>query len=399
MKTIQCADVAGKTVLLRADYNVPLAGGQISDDYRMAQSLLTLRYLLEHDCRIVIISHLGRPEGKPTPEFSLAPVAKHLQKLIGQPVMLATDFDEVDSGKNQITMLENLRFWPGEEANDVGFAEKLATLGEVFVQDGFGVVHRAHASTEAITKLLPSVAGLLLEREVTIINEAMENPKRPLIAILGGAKVSDKIELVERFIDVADHILIGGAMANTFLKFIGYPIGKSIYEKGADHEVKRILDKMHRKVWSEGEFDSIDFLHEILSLPCEDAAVAKAVDKNERRVEVSAREVRDDEYILDLGSQSIIKFCSRIPTAGTVIWNGPVGVTEFPQFAYGSNYIAKAIKESNADSIIGGGDTAAFVLEWDTGKGRRFSHISTGGGAALELMAGKILPGVAALEA
>lgn len=399
MRTVKDIDVAHKTVLLRADYNVPIVEGEITDDYRILQSLPTVEYLLSNNCKIVIISHLGRPGGKPVAELSLQPVTERLQKLLGREVALTSDFAEVDSKTNQITMLENLRFWPGEEKNDKEFAGHLADLGEVFVQDGFGVVHRAHASTSAVTELLPSVGGLLLDKEVSIIADAMENPKRPLVAIFGGAKVSDKIELIDNFISRADKILIGGAMANTFLKYMGYNIGKSNHEEGQGEAIEHIFKKIGGYDQKAGNVPSADELSDVLGLPRDDLAIGKSLKRNEPRVDVDARSVTDDDYILDLGPESINKFLQSIRSAGTVIWNGPLGMTELPNFTQGSASVAAALKEckSSVTSIIGGGDTAGFVVNWDDDDGASFTHVSTGGGAALDFMAGKDMPGISAL--
>ncbi len=404
MKTVKDIDIQGKTVLLRADYNVPIKDGVIIDDYRMRQALVTLEYLLEQNCQVVIISHLGRPEGEVVEEFSLAPVAEHLSSLINQPVVLAKGFDEVDSSNNQITLLENLRFWPGEEAGDLEFAKKLAGLGEVFIQDGFGVVHRSHASIELVAKLLPSVAGLLLDREISTITQAMEQPDRPLTVILGGAKVSDKIGVIERFIDVADHILIGGAMANTFLAYQEHNMGASLVETDQDEVITRLGNKALTKNTSDQEcecsledkvcFDCI----ELFELPS-DVAVAKAIEEDQQRKVVEIDKVSDDDYVLDIGPDTIKRYQDIIAESKTVIWNGPVGYSELPEFSIGSNSLADEIKShrSQITSIIGGGDTAAFVLNWDD-EGSSFTHVSTGGGAALDLMAGKELPGIKALD-
>lgn len=400
MKTIEEVQITNKTVILRADYNVPLEDGTITDDYRILQSLPTLECLLEADCQIVIISHLGRPEGKVDESLSLQPVATRLEALLGRPVAFAQDIADVESDAHQITLLENLRFWPQEEANDADFAKRLAGLGEIFVQDGFGVVHRAHASTAAITRYLPSVAGLLLKKETETITQAMENPERPLVAIFGGAKISDKIQVVEQFIERADKILIGGAMANTFLQYFGYNIGKSNHEAGQEAVIARILKKMGGYDPDKEAIPTLEELDTVLGLPLRDLAVAKSLSAEAERAIVPAGEVADDDYILDLGPQSTEQFLEPVQTAKTVVWNGPLGMTELPQFTYGSDCLAAALRERKATvtSIIGGGDTAGFLLHWDPDKGGSFTHISTGGGAALDYMAGLELPGIAALD-
>lgn len=397
--TIRDVPVHDKVVLVRADYNVPLADGKISDDLRIRASLPTLRYLQKQGCRIVIMSHLGRPDGKVDPAYSLEPVAERLTELLGQKVKFvdACYGDKVSQAvkaarPGEVILLENLRFHPEEEANDSTFAGKIAksSSARYFVQDGFGVVHRAHASTEAITHFLPSVAGLLLEREVTVISNAMRAPARPLTAILGGAKVSDKIKVIEAFIDVADTILIGGAMANTFLAYKGYAMGASKVEEGQGEVLDAIYASARRKV---GESKVDDFI----VLPS-DVAVAKAIDPNESRVVRPVDKIADGELALDIGDESIERFTQIVAKSHTVVWNGPVGFSELPNFAHGSARLALAMAaQPGITSIVGGGDTADFVLKWDGAEGESFTHVSTGGGASLDLMAGNKLPGVEAL--
>ncbi len=391
-QTIRDVDLQDKTVLLRADYNVPQAeDGSISSDYRIRQSLPTITYLLEHGVRrLAIMSHLGRPEaGKPRDRLSLRPIASILADLLGEPVEFVDDCQATPSWTHRVAMRENLRFCPGEEANDAAFAARLAEGFDLFVQDGFGVVHRAHASTEAVTACLPSVAGLLLEKEVTMLTDVLEQPQSPFIAILGGAKVSDKIELIERFIDVADRIIIGGALANAFLRHFGYPIGKSKVETDQEVTVERIVAKAQAKI---GVGRSLE---DFLWLPLHGVAVATEVTPEVERHDKPSREVSPDEFILDIHIPPSL--LDEIRAASTIIWNGPVGMTEFPGFSQGSRQLAEAISQSQATSIIGGGDTAAFIETWDEPGSGKFTHISTGGGASLELMAGKVLPGVAAL--
>lgn len=397
--TIRDVPVHDKVVLVRADYNVPLADGKISDDLRIRASLPTLRYLQKQGCRIVVMSHLGRPDGKVNTAYSLEPVAERLSELLSQKVTFVDVCygDKVSQAvksaqPGDVILLENLRFHPEEEANDSAFAGKIAKSSgaRYFVQDGFGVVHRAHASTEAITHFLPSVAGLLLEREVTIISDAMRAPARPLTAILGGAKVSDKIKVIEAFIGVADTILIGGAMANTFLAYKGYAMGASKLEEGQTEVLDAIYASARHKV-GDGSVD--DFI----VLPS-DVAVAKAVDPNESRVVKSVDRIADDELALDIGDESIERFTQVVGKSHTVVWNGPVGLSELPNFAHGSARLALAMAaQPGITSIVGGGDTADFVLKWDGAEGKSFTHVSTGGGASLDLMAGNKLPGVEAL--
>ena len=399
-KTVRDVPLDGKTILLRADYNVPLdSNGNIADDYRIVSSIPTVRYLTEErGCKVVIISHLGRPKGVDA-SLSLKLVAGRLQKLIGKKVQFipACVGDKVKVATKKmapgsVILLENLRFHEQEEANDEHFAQQLAkdSNAEYFVQDGFGVVHRAHASTSAITQFLPSVGGLLLEREYENIEAAILHPKKPLVAVLGGAKIADKIELIDRFIKIADHIVIGGAMANTFLQYKGFNIGKSLVEPGE----KEIIDKIYSDVAKKVGLENID---NFVLLP-EDVAVAQKIDKKEPRREVAAGNVHEQEIILDIGTKSVDAVEKCIGKAGTVIWNGPLGYAELLNFAYSSARLALHLaKNTDVTSIIGGGDTADFVLDWDKQKGKSFSLVSTGGGASLELMSGKKLPGVEAL--
>lgn len=382
MKTIKDISLAGKTAVVRADYNVPVEDGRITDDYRIRKNIQTLQYLLDQDCRLVIISHLGRPQGSPDPAASLRPVSRRLEELLGRSVAFATDFAEVDE-QQPITVCENLRFYPQEEANDRTFARQLASLGEVFVQDGFGVVHRAHASTQAITEFLPSVAGLLLKEEVDTITSTMEHPDHPLVAIMGGAKVSDKLELMKRMVARADRVLVGGAMANTFLAYHGYDIGRSSFEEGQEQAITEIYAEIEKQ----GGTDT-------LWLPRDGVYVSDVLEASATSTQVATDHIGEDDYVLD----NVIPdgIVHEIKAAGTVIWNGPVGMTEFPDFTYGSFRIAEAIGQSNAKSIVGGGDTAAFVQQH--GLSDNFDWVSTGGGAALDLMAAKELPGIAALR-
>ena len=398
-QTIKTVPIENKTVLLRADYNVPLGkDGKITDDFRIRSSLPTITYLLHNDCKVVIMSHLGRPEGRDE-ALSLEPIAQRLAELLGEPVRFVdqTVGDKVKMAikrapKRSVVVLENLRFDPREEANDKAFAKQIATDtgARYFVQDGFGVVHRAHASTEAITHYLPGVAGLLLEREVSRITAAMQSPKRPLVAVMGGAKVSDKIPLIKRFVEVADTIIIGGAMANTILAYKGYNMGKSKLEDGQ----KQILDEIYAAAVRKVGADKVD---EFIILPS-DVAVASEIDANAERRTVAVDAVGANDIALDIGEKSIEKMITVVQNAKTVIWNGTLGYAELPNFAHGSARLALALaSHPDITSIIGGGDTADFVLHWDAAEGKSFTHVSTGGGASLELMAGEKLPGVEAL--
>lgn len=422
-KTINDVELTNKRVLLRADYNVPVAdGGVITDDYRITQSIPTIKALLEKNARLVICSHLGRPEGKVDMQYSLKPVAERLSELLGTPVAFAPDCigPEAEAavakvGPGQIILLENLRFHPEEEKNDQAFAAELAKHGEIFVQDGFGVVHRAHASTEAITHDLPSVAGLLLEREVDTITRVMSAPDRPLMAIIGGAKISDKIDVLNRFIEIADFIAIGGAMANTFLAAEGIDIAKSKFEQNDVPIARDILAKAREKAKKE---------RFIFYIP-QDGVVAKSLDKAAptRIIDWDAhfiaevenypklppaetRTIGADEMILDIGPFSGAFIAGGIQLANTVVWNGTMGVTEIQgvtgpsgPFSHGTDLIVDAILGDYGHrpfSVVGGGDTVGYV------EGRKltkaFDHLSTGGGASLELMAGRALPGVEALQ-
>ena len=398
-ETIRDVDLRGRTVLVRVDYNVPLTSdGQISDDLRIRASLPTLRYLIEQNCKIIVISHLGRPNGRQK-KYSLAPVAAHLADVLGRPVRFVDDCvgDKVRqmvryARRGSVTVLENLRFYAEEEADDLTFARSIvkATGAEYFVQDGFGVVHRAHASTHAITLCIPGVAGLLLEKEFMTITQVMQRPHHPLVAIFGGAKVSDKIGLIHRLMTKADTVLIGGAMANTFLRYRGYAIGASKAETDQD----AVLDEIYRNAVEKVGAAQVD---EFLRLPS-DVAIAREPRANSVRREVMVGEVDADMKMLDIGTQTIEQFSEVIASAKTVIWNGPLGYAESNTFAIGSARTAMAIAQNEkVTSIVGGGDTADFVLKWDGHDGASFTHVSTGGGASMELMAGKKLPGVESL--
>lgn len=422
-KTIRDIDLNGKRVLLRADYNVPLdEHGNITDDYRLQQSLPTIRFLLGQGAAVIVCSHLGRPDGKPDAKYSLLPVAKRLKELLGMDVEFAPDCVGERAQKaagglqpGQVLLLENLRFHAEEETNDSEFGKQLASLAQVFVQDGFGVVHRAHASTEAVTHFLPSVAGLLLEREVDTITSVMENPARPLVAVVGGAKIADKIDVLKRFIDMADVVAVGGAMANTFLQAKGLRIGKSKTEADDVPLAKQILELAKEKSRS-GKF--------VFYLP-QDGVVATKVDKTAKtrivdwsahviasvenypkRPERESGEVAPDEMILDIGPFSGAFIAGTLQLAGTVVWNGALGVTETAglqgpvgPFAHGTELLVEAMTGQFGNrpfSLVGGGDTVGYIES--RGLLQAFNHVSTGGGASLELMSGRKLPGVEALE-
>ena len=398
--TIDDVPLRGKTILLRADYNVPLTkDGHVADDYRIRSSLPTVKKLLGYGCKVVIISHLGRPDGQRNIEFSLEPAAQRLASLLGRPVRFVDDCvgNKVKMAikrapKNSVTVLENVRFYPGEEANDSDFAKSLAESSgaDYFVQDGFGVVHRAHATTVAITQFLPSVAGLLLEHEYTTIIAAMKHPARPLVAVMGGAKISDKLPVLNAMIPVADTIVVGGALANTFLANAGMNMGKSKFE--ADQ--KNVIDAIYARVIKKVGKDQAD---SFLVLPS-DLGVGTSLEKTATRKDVGANRVGVDEMALDIGPQAVTKMLDVLSTAKTVIWNGTLGYSDVPAFAAASAKLAGMLAgHPGVTSIIGGGDTADFVLHWDKKRGASFSHVSTGGGASLELMSGAKLPGIEAL--
>lgn len=397
-QTIRDIQVCHRTVLVRADYNVPLDNqGGIADDLRVRASLPTLRYLLGRNCRVVVISHLGRPKGKQS-ALSLAPVAARLAELLGRPVQFVDDCvgPKVRQAvrcmaSGQVLLLENLRFYAEEELNDQTFAQAIARAvrPDYFVQDGFGVVHRAHASTQALTAYLPSVAGLLLEKEVTTITQTLRTPKRPFVAVVGGAKVSDKIGVLERLIATADTVLIGGAMANTFLAYRGHQMGASSIEAGQE----KVLEAIYRAAAQKVGAAAVD---DFLLLPT-DVAVAQAVDATERR-ELRVDDLVSDDMAFDIGTETIDRYTAKLTQAQTVVWNGPVGYSTNPVFAIGSARLALAIAQRpSITSVICGGNTAEFILRWDGHDGASFTHVSTGGGASLELIAGLPLPGVESL--
>ena len=399
-QTIKDIDVERQVVLVRVDYNVPMQkDGTIDDDLRIRASLPTIRYLLERQCKLVLMSHLGRPEGRDE-QLSLAPIAARLAELLGQPVKFIDDCvgDKVrqtvkHSPCGSVLLLENLRFYAEEEANDMDFAKNIAksTGANMFVQDGFGAVHRAHASTHAITQFLPGFAGILLEKEVTMINRSMQLPARPFVAIIGGAKVSDKIDLIRQLIDKADKILIGGAMANTFLKFKGYDMGASVVDDDQHDVLREIYSLAAKKAGPE-------HVDDFLVLPKDVAVGTNTNNDDQSRREVSVDNIASDEMALDIGTHAIERFADIIKGAGTIVWNGPLGYAGIKAFSIGSARVSLAIASNeHAISIVGGGDTADFVLKWCGGEDSCFTHVSTGGGASMELMSGKKLPGVESL--
>ena len=389
-KTVRDIDVKGKKVLCRCDFNVPQdkATGAITDDKRIAAALPTLNYLLDQGAAVIACSHLGKPKGEWKESLTLAPVAKRLSELLGREVIFARDVVDGDASAKaaalqpgQIMLLENLRFEPGEEKNDPAFAKKLADLAEVYVSDAFGTVHRAHASTAGVAVYLPAVSGLLIEKELEIMGGALASPRRPLVAILGGAKVSSKIGVINNLLDIADTIIIGGGMAYTFIKALGGSVGTSLLEEDRLDYCREMMDKAKAK--------GVKFL-----LPVDTLCAAEfSADAKPELVDTMA--IPDDRMGMDIGPRTIALFSDAVKDAGTVIWNGPMGVFEFPAFAEGTRALAKALADTDAITIVGGGDSAAAVAQ--LGYADRMTHISTGGGASLEFLEGKELPGVACL--
>lgn len=390
-KTVKDVDVRSKRVLVRVDYNVPLdANGNVSDDKRITASLPTINYLLEHGARIILCSHLGRPKGEVKKEFSLAPVAKRLKELLPNVnIYFASDCIGEEAEKKaaalkdgEILLLENLRFHKEEEKNDPEFAKKLASLAEIYVSDAFGTVHRAHASTAGVAAYLPAVAGFLIGKELSVMGGALENPERPFVAILGGAKVADKIGVITNLLNKCDTLLIGGGMAYTFFKAMGYEIGDSLLDAESIDLAKQLMETAKEKGVK-------------LLLPV-DTVVAKAFAADAEHMTVAANVIPAGWQGLDIGEKTRELFAAEIKNAKTVIWNGPMGVFEFPAFAKGTEAVAKACAECSGTTIIGGGDSASAVKK--LGYANKMTHISTGGGASLEFLEGKVLPGVAALN-
>jgi phosphoglycerate kinase len=391
-RTIEDLPVQGKKVLIRVDYNVPLNDqGAITDDTRIRETLPTITYLLEHGAALILCAHLGRPKGQPDPKYSLKPVAKRLEELLRRTVQLAPDCVGPDVVKvaqalqpGGVLLLENLRFHAEEEANDPAFAQQLASLADLFVQDAFGAVHRAHASTAGVAALLPSAAGFLLAKEIYFLTKAMENPEKPFIAILGGAKVSDKIAVIESFLDKVNALVIGGAMAYTFLKAQGVDVGNSRIEADRIEMAKNLLKKAQEK-------------HIQVFLPLDHVVVDQVDAKASSQVTVD-RAIPDGKIGVDIGPNTVKALATLLQKARTIVWNGPMGIFEMPPFAAGTLGVAKALSEATkrgATTIVGGGDSVAAVKQ--AGLAADLSHLSTGGGASLEFLEGKILPGIAAL--
>ncbi len=385
-KSVADIDVKNKRVLVRVDYNVPIKDGKVGDDTRIRAAMPTLDYLLQHGAAVILCSHLGRPKGGPDPKFSLKPVADYLSQLIGKPVAFATDcIGPVAEAAakalkpGEVLLLENTRFHPEEEKNDPEMARKLASLADIYVNDAFGSAHRAHASTEGVARFLPAVAGFLMEKEIQYLGQAIADPKRPFITILGGAKISDKIGVIRNLLTKADAILIGGGMANTFFKAQGYPVGDSLVEDEALDTARQLLKEASTR----------------MRLPL-DVVIADKFEADAQSKVIPMGPVPDGWRILDIGPETVVAYAKVIKNAGTVVWNGPMGVFEFPRFAEGTFGVAHAVADSQAVSIVGGGDSVAAIQQ--SGLADKITHISTGGGASLEMLEGLDLPGVAALQ-
>lgn len=388
-KTVKDIDVNGKRVLVRCDFNVPLDGDVITDNRRIRGALPTIQYLLDHNAKVILCSHLGRPKGEVNPKYSLKPVAAELSKLLGKEVKLAKDVIGEDAEKlvselkeGEAILLENVRFHKEEEKNDPEFAKKLASFAEIYVNDAFGTAHRAHATTAGVADYLPAVSGFLIEKELEFLGSALENPERPFVAILGGAKVSDKIGVIENLLEKVDTLIIGGGMAYTFYKAQGHHIGTSICEEDKLDLATSLLEKAKQK--------GIKLL-----LPVDNHVSSEYSNDGEDRF-VESTEIPEGFMGLDIGPRTIEIFKDAIKDAKTVLWNGPLGVSEFSKFAAGTEGIANALAESNATTIIGGGDSAAAIERM--GLADKMTHISTGGGASLEFLEGKVLPGIACLN-
>ena len=389
IRTLDDLDVRNKRVLTRVDFNVPLRDGEISDDTRIRAALPTLELLLERGAALLLVSHLGRPKGQPNPAYSLKPVAARLSELLNRQVILADDVVGPSAQAiaaalkpGDVAMLENVRFEAGEERNAPELASALARLADVYVNDAFGAAHRAHASTAAVAGLLPSAAGLLMQRELDALGAVLEQPRRPLVVIFGGAKISDKIGVIRNFLERADTILVGGGLANTFLKADGLEVGRSLVEDDSLAVAKELRHSAEQRGTQ-------------LLLPT-DVVVATSPDAGENCRVCAASDVHPDEAIFDVGPATCAAFAAVIASAGSVVWNGPMGLFEKPPFDAGTRAVADAVARSDAYSIVGGGDSVAALHE--SGQAEQINHISTGGGASLEFLEGRTLPGVAVLE-
>ncbi|MBN1834808.1 MAG: phosphoglycerate kinase [Spirochaetales bacterium] len=389
-KTVRDVDLRGKKVLVRVDFNVPLKEGRITDDTRIRASVPTMRYVLEQEgTRLILMSHLGRPKGKPSPELSLKPAAERLSELLGRPVRMGTDCigSEVEKqaaglGAGEVLLLENLRFHKEEEANDPAFAAGLAKLGDIYVNDAFGSAHRAHASTEGVARIIPGVAGLLMEKEIRFLGGLLESPEKPFVAIIGGAKVSTKIAVLESLLERVSSLIIGGGMAYTFLKARGLEIGKSLVEDEFLDTARRLLAKAEEK--------------QVAVLLPVDHKVAGEFSESAKAEYVDGESIPAGKIGMDIGARTLEIYRKAVAEARTIVWNGPLGVFEFPEFAKGTLEIAKAVADNSGTTVVGGGDSVAAVKQFKLDD--KISHVSTGGGASLEFLEGKQLPGVVALE-
>ncbi|MBR3640148.1 MAG: phosphoglycerate kinase [Clostridia bacterium] len=388
-KTVEDIEVRGKRVLVRCDFNVPMKDGVITNDNRIVGALPTIKYLVDNGAKVILCSHMGRPKGEFKSEYSLAPVAKRLSELLGKEVAMAEDVIGPDAkakaaalGDGDVLMIENVRFHKEETDNDPAFAKELASMADIFVNDAFGTAHRAHASTAGVADYLPAVCGYLIKKEISIMGEALENPKRPFVAILGGAKVSDKIGVINNLIDKVDMLIIGGGMAYTFFKAFGNDVGTSICENDKVELARELVAKARAK--------GVAFL-----LPV-DNVVGREYKEDTPFMRIYSDSIPDGWMGLDIGKTTQELFAKSILGAGTVIWNGPMGVSEWPNFAAGTEAVAEAVADSGAISIIGGGDSAAAVAK--LGFSDRMTHVSTGGGASLEFLEGLELPGIACLQ-
>lgn len=390
-KTVRDIDVSGKRVLVRCDFNVPMKDGEITDDIRITAALPTIQYLQEQGAKVILMSHMGRPKGEAKPEFSLKPVADRLSKLLGKDVIFAASDVVVDDqvraaadalGAGEVMLLENVRYRKEETKNEEPFTGQLAALGEIFVNDAFGTAHRAHCSTAGLAKYMPSVSGFLIEREVKFLGDALDSPQRPFVAIMGGAKVADKIPVIENLLKKVDALIIGGGMSYTFFKAMGYEIGTSILDEESIGLAKDLM--------AQAEKAGVKLL-----LPV-DTVCAKEFKNDSEKAVFDRDQMPSDMMGMDIGPKTITLYKETIAKAKTIVWNGPAGVFEMPAFAEGTKAIAQALAESGATTIIGGGDSAAAVEQF--GYADQMTHISTGGGASLEFLEGKELPGIACLE-
>ena len=390
-KTIRDIDVSGKKVLVRCDFNVPMQNGEITDDIRITSALPTIRYLIENNAAVILMSYMGRPKGEPKPEFTLKPVAERLQKLLGQEIIFAQSDVVVDAGveaaaaalkPGQVMLLENVRYRKEETKNEEPFTGQLAALGEIFVNDAFGTAHRAHCSTAGLAAYMPAVSGFLIEKEVKFLGDALEEPERPFVAIMGGAKVGDKIPVIKNLMKKVDTLLIGGGMTYTFIKAMGYDIGTSLLDEESIDLAGELL--------AQARHDGVN-----LMIPV-DSVCAREFSNDSEKIVCDSTAMADGYMGMDIGPKTVELYSDVIAKAKTVVWNGPCGVFEMPNFEGGTKAIAQALADSDAVTIIGGGDSAAAVEQF--GVADKMTHISTGGGASLEFLEGKELPGIVCLE-